>query len=59
MVGAIGAVSMLAVTRVGRYDRTTLPREVRKLLGIGENDEVVWVFEDGKMFIGKRGGDHG
>jgi len=31
---------VLARTRVGRGYRTTMPREVRKLLGIGESDEV-------------------
>ena len=47
---------VLAVTKVGRYHRTTIPREVRKLLEIEENDEVEWVFEDGVVFIRKRGG---
>jgi len=58
-VGAIGAVLVLAVTGIGRYYKITVPRGVGKLLGIGENVEVEWVFEDGKVFIGKRGGDHG
>jgi hypothetical protein len=30
----------LSRTRVGRYNRTTIPREVRKLLGISEGDFV-------------------
>mgnify|MGYP000613175243 FL=1 len=46
---------VLAITRVGRYYRTTIPREVRKLLGISENDEIVWIFEDGKVIIRKKG----
>ena len=50
---------MLAVTRVGRYHRTTVPREVRKLLGVAENDEIEWVFEDNKVVVRKRGGEHG
>jgi len=29
---------VLAVTRVGRYYRTTIPREVRKFLDVNEND---------------------
>jgi len=48
----------LSRTRVGRYNRTTVPREVRKLLGIGEGDVVEWVFEDGKVVI-RRGGRSG
>jgi len=34
--------------------RTTIPREVRKLLGIGESDEAEWVFEDGKVIVRNR-----
>ena len=54
-MGVVGFMPVLAVTRVGRYYRTTIPREVRRLLGIGENDEVEWVFEDGKVVIKKKG----
>ena len=50
---------VLAATRVGRYYRTTIPREVRKLLGIDENDEVEWVFEDNKIVVRKKGEKHG
>ena len=39
---------------MGRYNRTTIPREVRKLLGINEGDIVEWIFEDGKIIV-KRG----
>jgi AbrB family looped-hinge helix DNA binding protein len=50
-------LSMLTLsrTRVGRYSRTTIPREVRKLLGISEGDIVEWVFEDGRVIV-RRGG---
>ena len=34
--------------------RTTIPREVRKLLGIGESDEAEWVFEDSKVIVRNR-----
>jgi looped-hinge helix DNA binding domain, AbrB family len=47
---------VLAVTRIGKYYRTTVPREVRKLLGVDENDEVEWIFEDNKVIIRKKGG---
>ena len=50
-------MSMLTLsrTRVGRYDRTTIPREVRKMLGISEGYIVEWVFEDSRVIV-RRGG---
>jgi AbrB family looped-hinge helix DNA binding protein len=45
----------LSRTRVGRYSRTMIPREVRKLLGISEGDVVEWVFEDVRVIV-RRGG---
>jgi len=50
---------ILAVTKVGKHYRTTIPREVRKLLDIMENDEIEWVFTDGNVVIKKKGGKHG
>jgi len=44
----------LSSTRYGRYNRITIPREVRKLLGISEGDVVERVYEDGKVIV-KRG----
>jgi AbrB family looped-hinge helix DNA binding protein len=35
-----------------------VPREVRKLLGIGEGDVVEWFFEDGRVIV-RRGGGNG
>jgi len=58
-MGAIESMPVLAVTRVGRYYRTTIPREVRKFLSINENDEIEWVFEDNKVVIRKKGEKHG
>jgi AbrB family looped-hinge helix DNA binding protein len=46
----------LSRTRVGRYNRTTIPREVRKLLSISEGDIVEWVFEDGRIYV-RRGAE--
>jgi AbrB family looped-hinge helix DNA binding protein len=50
-------MSMLTLsrTRVGRYNRITIPREVRKLLGISEGDivERVFDFEDGRVIVKK------
>jgi AbrB family looped-hinge helix DNA binding protein len=48
----------LSRMRVGRYNRTTIPREVGKMLGISEGDIVEWVYEDGKVVI-RRGGRSG
>lgn len=42
---------VLASTKLGRYNRTTVPSEVRKLLGLSEGDEVLWVLEEGRIVI--------
>ena len=51
---------LLKITRVGKYNRTTIPGEVRKLLDLREGDEVAWHFEDNKIVIEKhvRGDNH-
>lgn len=48
---------ILASTKLGRYNRTTIPSEVRKLLELSEGDEVLWVFEEGRIVVekGERG----
>jgi AbrB family looped-hinge helix DNA binding protein len=43
----------LSRTRVGRCNKTTIPREVRKLLSMGEGDIVEWVYEDGRVYVGR------
>lgn len=58
-MGAIERMPVLAVTKVGKYYRTTIPREVRKLLNINENDEIEWIFEDDKVVVRKKGEKHG
>jgi len=50
---------VLAVTRVGKNFRTTIPKEVRKLLEISVNDEIEWIFDNGKIVVKRRGGDSG
>ncbi len=55
MVGAIEYMPVLATTKVGKYYRTPVPREIRKLLDISENDEIEWVFENNKVIIRKKG----
>ncbi|MEM1696276.1 MAG: AbrB/MazE/SpoVT family DNA-binding domain-containing protein [Desulfurococcaceae archaeon] len=47
---------VIARTRIGRYYRTTIPREVRKLPELRENDEVEWVFENGMVYVKKAQG---
>jgi len=48
---------ILASTKLGRYNRTTVPREVRKLLGLSKEDKVLWVLEEGKIIV-ERGEDN-
>ena len=48
---------ILARTKVGKYFRTTVPREVRKILEIKENDIVEWILEGNKIIIKKTKGD--
>ena len=57
-MGAIESMPILAVTKVGRYCRTTIPREVRKLLNISENDEIEWIFKDNEIVVRKRSSSH-
>ncbi|MEM0082924.1 MAG: AbrB/MazE/SpoVT family DNA-binding domain-containing protein [Candidatus Nezhaarchaeales archaeon] len=56
----MGAVEFMPVvartkigTKIGRYYRTTVPREVRKLLELRGNDEVEWVFENRVVYVRK------
>ena len=43
--------AILAKTRVGAYFRTTVPEEVRKVLKIDKGDEIVWLFDNGKIIV--------
>ena len=58
-MGAVGFMPTIAHTRVGRYYRTTIPREVRKFLELRESDEVEWVFENGEVCVRKARGEGG
>lgn len=58
-MGAVEFMPVLAVTRIGRYYRTTVPREVRKILELNENDEIEWVLESDKIVVRKRQGSRG
>ncbi|MEM4889430.1 MAG: AbrB/MazE/SpoVT family DNA-binding domain-containing protein [Thermosphaera sp.] len=58
--GVVGFMPTMARTRVGRYYRMAIPREVRRLLELRENDEVEWVFENGVVYVKRaRGGQGG
>jgi len=46
---------VLAKTKVGKYYRTTIPREVRKLLELREKDVIEWVFEKNSIVVRKCG----
>ena len=48
---------VLAKTKVGKYFRTTVPREVRKILEIKENDTVEWVLDKDRIIVRKGDSD--
>jgi len=52
-------VPVLAVTRIGKYYRTTVPREVRRILELKANDEIEWVLESDKVVVRRRQGSRG
>jgi len=43
--------AILAKTKIGRLNRTTVPEEVRRLLRVSEGDEIVWIQEGEKVYI--------
>ena len=44
---------VLAHTRIDKNNRTTVPREVRKLLEVGNGDTIEWVYEEGRIYVRK------
>ena len=58
-MGAVELMPVLAVTRIGKYYRTTVPREVRKILELNEDDEIEWVLENDRIIVRKRSGSCG
>ncbi len=40
---------ILAITRVDKYHRTTIPRKVRRLLGLNEDDALEWIYVDSRV----------
>ena len=58
-MGAVEFMPVFAATCIGRYCRSTVPREVRKILELNEDDEIEWFFENDKIVVGKRQGSRG
>lgn len=44
-------IIILAKTKIGSLNRTTVPWRVRKVLGVGEGDEVVWIQEGNRIYV--------
>jgi len=44
-------IIILAKTRIGNLNRTTVPERVRKILGVNEGDEVVWIQEGKRVYV--------
>ena len=44
---------VLASTKLGRYNRTTVPNEVRKLLDLREGDRIAWILEENRIVVEK------
>jgi len=42
---------VLKTTRLGRYHRTTVPEEVRKLLNLREGDKIAWILEESRIVV--------
>jgi len=47
-------VTLVWKTKVDKLGRTSIPAEIRKRLGIKENDEIIWILENGRAYIIKR-----
>ncbi len=47
------AVPVLARSKVWHNGRTTIPKEVRAVLGINDGDQIEWVLENGEIKVRK------
>lgn len=43
----------MGISRITRNCQITLPRDVRKVAGIKEGDEIMFVVEDNRVFLSK------
>lgn len=44
-------IAILAKTKIGKMRRTTVPEQVRELLGVDEGDEIVWIQEGNRVYV--------
>ncbi len=44
---------VLKTTKLGRYNKTTVPEEVQKLLNLREGDEIAWIPEENRIIVEK------
>jgi len=44
-------IIILAKTKIGKLNRTTVPEKVRELLHVREGDEVVWIQEGKRVYV--------
>ena len=42
---------ILQKTRIGKNYRTTVPERVRKILGLDEGDEIIWIQEGDRIIV--------
>ena len=42
---------ILKTSKVFQRGKTTIPVEIRKLLNLVDGDNVVWYYEDGKVYL--------
>ena len=42
---------LLKITIIGKYNRTTVPGKVIKLLGLKEGGKIAWYYENGKIIV--------
>ena len=44
---------ILALTKLSKNLQTRVPKEVREKLGLKPGDKLLWIFEDGKVYLRK------
>jgi len=46
-------MSILVSIKVSKYYRTTIPREIRRIMGIVSGDYIEWIFWNSKIIVGR------
>ena len=44
-------IIILAKTKIGNLNRTTVPERVREILGLDIGDEIVWIQEGKRIYV--------